>query len=78
MVVRSRGARDRNAPNSGQAGQEMARTSTDADGRFRVAVAPGDYELDTTAGNQQCTPLDVTVPPGGYAEVTIMCDTGIR
>jgi len=77
VVIRTLGHRDRSAPPA--EGPEVARTSSDADGRFRVDLPPGDYTLETTmADGRQCKPLDVTVPSGGRADATVLCDTGIR
>lgn len=50
---------------------------TDADGRFRVALAPGEYVVTADAG-MSCDAVDARVPDGGYARVEISCDTGIR
>jgi hypothetical protein len=59
------------------AGQEVARTMTDTDGSFRVAIAPGEYVVTAEAG-MSCELMDARVAPGSYAEVDIPCDTGIR
>jgi hypothetical protein len=54
------------------------------DGRFRVAVPPGMYVLETACGPQSCTPLPqlkpaaVAVQAGRYTDVTLSADTGIR
>jgi hypothetical protein len=55
----------------------VATTSTDADGRFRVSVAPGDYVVTAEAG-MSCDDVAVRVPDGGYARIAVACDTGIR
>ena len=59
------------------AGEVVARTTTDADGRFRVAVAPGEYVVTADAG-MSCELMDVRVHAGAYSRVDIPCDTGIR
>jgi hypothetical protein len=50
------------------------------DGRFRVALAPGQYVLVAeVAGNaMSAKPTDVTVAAGEFARVTVLLDTGIR
>jgi hypothetical protein len=57
--------------------------TTDAQGLFRVPLAPGDYYLDpqpTEPGQMFPTPIPqtITVLAGQFAEVTIQYDTGIR
>lgn len=59
------------------AGEVVARTTTDADGNFRVAVAPGEYVVTAEAG-MSCELMDVRVAAGAYATVDVPCDTGIR
>jgi hypothetical protein len=59
------------------AGKEVARTTTDDDGAFTVALAPGDYVVTATAG-MSCELMDARVARGMYAEVDVSCDTGIR
>lgn len=58
-------------------GQVVARTTTRADGSFRVAVAPGEYVLTATAG-MSCELLDARVVGSTYTRVDLPCDTGIR
>jgi hypothetical protein len=58
-------------------GEVVARTTTDADGSYRVAVAPGDYVVTADAG-MSCELMDVRVTTGAYSKVDIPCDTGIR
>jgi len=55
----------------------VARTSTDEDGRFRVAVAPGRYEITAEAG-MFCKPMEVEVPEADFVSIVVACDTGIR
>jgi outer membrane murein-binding lipoprotein Lpp len=59
------------------AGEEVARATTDADGRFRIAVPPGEYVVTAEAG-MSCELMDAHVTEGVYAEVDVPCDTGIR
>jgi hypothetical protein len=65
-------------PGSSDAGGEVvARTMTDADGSYRVAVPPGRYVVTADAG-MSCELRKVHVTPGAYSKVDIPCDTGIR
>ena len=63
-----------------RAGHVVARTRTDADGRYRVALRPGRYAVRTTRTGfeRTVTPARVTVRTGRYARVTFRIDTGIR
>lgn len=53
-----------------------------ADGRFRIALEPGSYRLEPLSPGEgvppSAAPVDVTVEPGAFAEVTITYDSGIR
>jgi hypothetical protein len=65
-------------PGDSYAGSEVvARTTTDADGSYRVAVAPGKYVVTADAG-MSCELMDARVEAGAYSKVDIPCDTGIR
>ena len=59
------------------AGEVVARGVTNADGRFRIAVAPGEYVVSAEAG-MSCELMDARVAEGIYVEVVVPCDTGIR
>ena len=59
------------------AGKEVARGATDADGMFRIDVAPGEYVVTAEAG-MSCELMDARVIEGEYASVDVPCDTGIR
>jgi hypothetical protein len=59
------------------AGEEVARTTTAADGTFTVALEPGHYVVTAEAG-MSCELMDARVARGTYAEVDVSCDTGIR
>jgi hypothetical protein len=63
--------------NPDAAGEVVARTMTDADGNYRVAVPPGTYVVTARAG-MSCELMDVRVTSGAYSKVDIPCDTGIR
>jgi len=58
-------------------GEVVARTTTDADGTYRVAVPPGSYVVTADAG-MSCELMDVRVAEGTFASMDIPCDTGIR
>ena len=58
-------------------GEVVARTTTMADGSYRVAVAPGNYVVTADAG-MSCELMDARVIAGAYSKVDIPCDTGIR
>ena len=61
-------------------GGVVARTRTDSEGRYRIALSPGRYAVRTTRTGFERTvsPARVTVPTGRYARVTFRIDTGIR
>jgi hypothetical protein len=61
-------------------GREVARATAAADGTFRVALPPGDYVILPQSGNPfpAAQPVDVTVVPGGFVDVQVNYDTGIR
>jgi hypothetical protein len=51
------------------------------DGRFRVALEPGEYTLEPVSGSGGFPfgkPTDVTVRAGAYTNVTASFDSGIR
>lgn len=60
----------------------IATTRSGDDGRFRIALGPGDYVLDPVEiGDRPFPrggPVEVTVRADEFAEVTITLDTGIR
>lgn len=55
----------------------VARTTTETDGTYRIAVAPGAYVVTADAG-MSCDPAHAQVRVGAYSKVDIGCDTGIR
>jgi hypothetical protein len=66
-----------------KSGQVVATTTTDAQGHFSVALAPGEYVVAVAivsgqVGMRQTTPGDVTVASGQSAYIKIELDTGIR
>jgi hypothetical protein len=58
----------------------VARTRTNEQGRFRLALAPGRYTVITTGARigQMAPSVTVRVRAGAYARVTLHIDTGIR
>jgi len=63
-----------------QAGQEVARTTTDSAGRFAMTLSPGQYVLVTLTTGVLPAPvsLPVTVPQDAFTEVQLSLDSGIR
>jgi hypothetical protein len=62
-------------------GNEVARVTTDAAGRFRVALPSGPYRLvpqPIQGFMGQAAPVDIVVADGAFAAVSITYDTGIR
>ena len=61
-------------------GAEVARTESDADGRFEIMLPPGDYELVAAPDGFLPAPISlyVTVLPDQVLEVVLMLDSGIR
>jgi hypothetical protein len=55
--------------------------TTEANGSFRMDLAPGTYELVAVTdgpGPPTAIPLTVTVRSGAYTRVSLQVDTGIR
>lgn len=67
---------------SAATGVPVGSTTSDADGRFRMALAPGSYRLDavnlTGAAYPRGSSVDIVVNRGSYASVTVMFDSGIQ
>lgn len=63
-------------------GREVARFESDEQGRFRVVLPPGKYTIVPDKSAPMLFPhqqtKNVTVPAGGYGEVTLRFDTGMR
>jgi hypothetical protein len=70
----------RPAPAAGGAAAVVARTQTDANGRFRVPLPPGRYVVTPVVGARlpRADPVTVDVQPGRYTAVTVRFDSGIR
>jgi hypothetical protein len=62
------------------AGAEVASTASDAEGRFEIELAAGEYELIAEPGGFLPAPISlyVTVVQGQVLEVELMLDSGIR
>jgi len=63
-----------------RSGRRVARVETDEAGRFRIALAAGDYVIQSgsTGGMPFVKPLDVVVRPGEFTQVVVHFDSGIR
>lgn len=60
-------------------GSVETETRTDAEGRFDVAVVPGEYVVlpgVESGGVAFAKPVQVSVPDGKVVEVTLLVDTG--
>lgn len=60
--------------------QLVARVDTDADGRFRISLPPGQYMLrpELAARFPFASPVDVVVAEGQYTYTEIHFDSGMR
>jgi hypothetical protein len=60
--------------------REEFRARSGSDGRFRLALPPGDYEVQAlvTTGAMFAKPVNVTVSAGDFVRVDVPLDTGIR
>lgn len=56
----------------------VARTRTDANGSYRIALRHGRYSIKSKIGFGVVKPSTVTVPHGRFARVDLTLDTGIR
>lgn len=62
-------------------GTQVSTFHTATDGSFRVAVAPGSYEVRSPAGTPSpptCGSEAFTVIAGAYTVIVVSCDSGIR
>lgn len=62
--------------------KEINRIETDKEGRFKIALKPGEYILSPVAPNPPLPPIPeekkAVVKPGEYTNVVLHFDTGIR
>ena len=61
-----------------QGANVTATFTTDTEGRFSVAVAPGTYLLRSKTGLPALRSQSISVDAGAYTEVVLHADTGIR
>ena len=65
-----------------QHGKIITRASADADGQFRIALAPGDYVLEARAADDVPFPAAATFPfavqEGIWTHLDLTLDSGIR
>ena len=63
-------------------GDEVTTVESGKDGRFRVALEPGDYALEASGPNPgappTARPVSFTVKPHAFTQVTVNFDSGIR
>ncbi len=63
-------------------GKIIARGSADADGRYRILLAPGDYRLEASAADGGPFPAAAshpfTVRQGEWTTLNVVLDSGIR
>ncbi len=60
-------------------GREVGKVRAGDDGLFLLNLPGGEFVLEVDADRaRMCDPVPVSVPADGWAEVTIMCDSGIR
>ena len=63
-------------------GKIIDRASADADGRYRIALAPGDYLLEAKAAGESPFPaaavMPFTVNEGEWTRLDVTLDSGIR
>ena len=59
----------------------VAHAVTDADGKFSVALAAGEYSVEVDTGGAalpRCGSADAKVQDGQIAQVELSCDSGMR
>jgi hypothetical protein len=59
-------------------GSAARKVTTDAKGKYRLALPPGRWSLRVEKAQFSWTPRAVTVPGGRYGRVNVNVDTGIR
>jgi hypothetical protein len=63
-----------------QDGKVVQQFSSDSNGTFHVALAPGDYEIQSAqSGHPTCSSQGtIHVTAGQFTKADVSCDTGIR
>ena len=62
-----------------RAGQPAGSFTTNAEGRFRIELAPGHYTVKVNGRRiRRCGPFEVDVAAGKMTTVEWQCDTGMR
>jgi hypothetical protein len=59
----------------------VAHAVTDADGKFSVALAAGEYTVEVDTGGAalpRCGSADANVQDGQVAQIELSCDSGMR
>ena len=61
-------------------GREIVKVQTDAEGRFKIPLEPGEYILHPESPNAMpfAAEQNFTVEPGKFTQVTVNYDSGIR
>ena len=62
----------------GDAGVRMPWRKLDSNGRFSLAIAPGNYVVEARYQGMVCTPVNVSVPGGHYANIEVVCNSGVQ
>jgi hypothetical protein len=61
-----------------RSGMTARRVTTDANGKYRIALPPGRWSLRVQASHFGWTPTSVLVPRTRYGHVNVDVETGIR
>jgi hypothetical protein len=56
----------------------VRRVTTDANGKYRIGLAPGRWSLRVQNAHFGARPSTVSVPSARYAKLNVSVDTGIR
>ena len=61
-------------------GREIVKVQTDAQGRFKIPLEPGEYVLHPETPNVMpfASEQPFTVEPGKFTQITVTYDSGIR
>ncbi len=68
------------AAGGGAGAAPAKRVRTDAQGRFQVTLAPGQYRLvpEAVSGTATGKPREITIGPGSATDIQLLLDTGLR